>query len=263
MRVAIVTGAASGIGAATALRLHAAGYAVVAADLILPDLILPELTLPDLADGTLPDRDRLVCVVGDAASAADNNMLAALAVQRFGGIDVAVFNAGVTGGGPIDGAAAIDAMDQTFAVNVRGVLHGVRAVMAQLIERRGAVVVTASISGLGGDPGMWAYNSSKAAVINLVRALSIDLGAKGVRVNAVCPGPVNTGMTERARMARPGWHDALARKVPLGRWGEADEVASVIEFLASPAASFVNGVALPVDGGVSAGSGLFDPPTDR
>ena len=146
-------------------------------------------------------------------------------------------------------------------VNVRGVVMGMQAVLPSMLARgSGAIVVTASVSGLGGDPGMWAYNTSKAAVINLVRATAIDVAARGVRVNAVCPGPTHSGMTEPVRESRPEWYAGLRSHVPMQRWGEAAEIAAVIAFLASPAASFVTGVAIPVDGGVTAGTGQFLPP---
>ena len=124
-----------------------------------------------------------------------------------------------------------------------------------------AIAVTASVSGLGGDPGLWAYNAAKGGVINFVRSAALELGREGIRINAVCPGPIHTGMTGALRQSPA--HEALRRHIPLGRWGEADEVASVLVFLCSPAASFVNGAVVPVDGGVSASSAQFTPWGDR
>jgi meso-butanediol dehydrogenase / (S,S)-butanediol dehydrogenase / diacetyl reductase len=117
------------------------------------------------------------------------------------------------------------------------------------------VVVTASVSGLGGDPGLWAYNTAKGGVTNFVRAAALELGREGIRINAVCPGPTHTGMTADIRQSPV--YDELRRHIPLGRWGEPEEIAAVITFLGSPAASFVNGAMVPVDGGVFAGTGQF------
>lgn len=104
---------------------------------------------------------------------------------------------------------------------------------------------------------MWAYNAAKGGVVNFVRAAALELGREGIRVNAVCPGPTHTGMT--AGVLQSSMHEELRRHIPLGRWGEAHEIAAVLTFLASPVASFVNGAIVPVDGGVFAGSAQFTP----
>ena len=105
---------------------------------------------------------------------------------------------------------------------------------------------------------MWAYNTTKGAVINLVRAAAIDLGPDGITVNAVCPGPTETPMTSRLQ-SLPEVHEELRRAIPLQRWGQPEEIAAMIVFLASPAASFVNGAIIPVDGGITASTGQFRP----
>lgn len=246
-RVAIVTGAASGIGRATVERFLSSGMGVVAGDVGGADW--------SWARG----RARLATLTADVTSASGNVALVEAAVTSFGRIDVAVLNAGVAGGGDLVDQP-IEQFDRIMEVNVRGVVLGLKAVLPRMrTARGGAVVITASVSGLGADPGMWAYNASKAGVLNLMRAAAYDNGRHGIRVNAVCPGPTHTGMTNPLRERRPDWYEELRRHVPLQRWGDADEVAAVIEFLASPNASFVTGVALPVDGGISAGSGQFLP----
>jgi NAD(P)-dependent dehydrogenase (short-subunit alcohol dehydrogenase family) len=147
-------------------------------------------------------------------------------------------------------------------VDVWGVVHGLRSGADALrASPAGSVVVTSSVSGLGADPEHWAYNSAKAAVLNLVRSAAWDLAADGIRVNAVAPGPVRTGLTAHLEAQERERFDTLRGSIPLGRWGRPEEVAAVICFLASPAASFVTGVTVPVDGGITAGSGLFRPRT--
>jgi meso-butanediol dehydrogenase/(S,S)-butanediol dehydrogenase/diacetyl reductase len=247
-RVAIVTGAASGIGRATSEQLALAGAAVVAVD-----LDREALTWTDGADGIAP-------LVGDVTSADDNAAAVELARQRFGGLDVLVLNAGLASAGSIE-ALPIETFERVVDVNLRGSVLGLRAAIPALAESdAAAVVMTASVSGLAGDPGMWAYNAAKGGVVNLVRAAAIDLAHRGIRVNGVCPGPTRTGMTSMIENAAPEMYESLRRHVPLQRWGEAGEVASVISFLASQAASFVTGVLIPVDGGVTASTAQFLPP---
>jgi NAD(P)-dependent dehydrogenase (short-subunit alcohol dehydrogenase family) len=151
-------------------------------------------------------------------------------------------------------------VDRVLAVNLRGVMLGVRAAVPALRANGGAIVVTASVSGQYGDPNMWAYNASKGGVINFTRAAAIDLGAQGVRVNAVCPGPIaHTGMTDALERHAPDLYEEMRSHVPVGRWGEPEEVAAAIAWLLSDDASFVTGITLPVDGGVTASTGMIRP----
>ena len=246
--MAVVTGAASGIGRATVERVVAAGGAAVAMDLDGDRL--------DWAAGN----DRIAPLAGDVTSEEANLAAVALAEERFGGLDALVLNAGLPAAGGMEDLP-LEQFDRVVDVNLKGPLLGIRA-GAPALRRRGGggIVITASVSGLGGDPGMYAYNAAKGGVVNLTRSAAIELARDKIRVNAVCPGPIRTHMTEPLLGADPSWADGLRAHIPLQRWGEADEVAAVIEFLASPAASFVTGTVIPVDGGVRAGSGQFRPP---
>ena len=248
-RVAIVTGAASGIGRAVIASFVRSGGSAVAVDRDAD-------TLRWVVDDGLADR--VAVVVGDVTSNETNVAAVDLALERFGRLDSAIFNAGVSmGGGLLD--LPMEDFDQAMNVNVRAVALGIRSVTpAMRAASAGRIVVTASTSGIGGDPNMWAYNTTKGAVINLVRAAAIDLGPDGITVNAVCPGPTETPMTSRLQ-SLPEAHEELRRTIPLQRWGQPEEIAAMIVFLASPEASFVNGAIIPVDGGITASTGQFRP----
>jgi NAD(P)-dependent dehydrogenase (short-subunit alcohol dehydrogenase family) len=252
-RVAIVTGAASGMGRATAERLHRSGWAVVAVDIA-----------SDALAWTAACGEGVRACTADIATEEGNASMVAAATDAFGRLDGVVLNAGVGSSGAID-EQPLDDVDRTLSVNLRGVILGMRAVVPVLrAHGGGAVVVTASISGLFGDGNMWAYNASKGGVVNLVRSVAIDLAHEGIRVNAVCPGGIaGTGMTIPMERHAPDMFEEMRSHVPMQRWGRPEEVAAVIEFLLSDDASFVTGVMVPVDGGVTAGTGQFRPQSAR
>jgi meso-butanediol dehydrogenase/(S,S)-butanediol dehydrogenase/diacetyl reductase len=243
-RVYAVTGAASGIGRATVERLVDEGASVVAVDLSA-----------DALKWTDPV-DRVVSVVGDVTREETNQAMVAAAVRSFGALHGVFLNAGIPGFGLVD-RAPLELFDRVMEVNVRAVVLGIRAALPALREvDGGAIVVTGSTSGLAADPGGWSYNASKAAVINLAKAIALDVAHEGIRVNAVCPGPTRTGMTAPMQ-ARPDSEATMRSRVPMARWGDASELAAAVAFLISPDASFITGVALPVDGGITANTGQF------
>lgn len=243
-KVAIVTGAGTGIGAATAQRFIADGGSVTMTGRRRKKL--------EAASAGL-DPDRVLLWPGDIADAADVEKMVAATVEKFGRLDTLVNNAGVGAFGAFLKTAPDD-WAQVMRINVDGLIHASRAALPHLLASGGSIINVSSVSGIGGDWGMSFYNASKGAVNNLTRSLALEFGSKGVRVNAVAPSITRTEMTDPFL----GNADILAKftdRMPLGRPAEPSEIASVIAFLAGPDASFVNGVILPVDGGVTASNG--------
>jgi meso-butanediol dehydrogenase / (S,S)-butanediol dehydrogenase / diacetyl reductase len=249
-KVVLVTGAGSGIGAATALTFAGDGASVVVADIdaAAADEVVATITA---AGGTA------AAVTANAASSDDIAAAVALAVDRFGGLDIAVANAaGGVAHGPVD---AVDeaAWDEMFAVNVRGAFLVVKHAVPELRRRGGgSLLFTASLGAKQGTAGMATYGATKAAIVNLVKTMALDYAADGIRVNAVCPGAIATPGLTRGRAPL----DAIAAMIPMRRLGDAAEVASVYSFLASDEASYVTGQAIDVDGGWGAGLAPMGPP---
>lgn len=244
-----VTGAASGIGRATAQMLADQGAKVLATDVAADQL--------SWADG-INNIESLVCdVTEEAANVAAVNA----AIERFGKLTGAALNAGVAGAARIDDPNGLEVLRLSLEVNLVGVVHGIRAALPAFRSNGGgAFTVTASTSGIGGDPAMWTYNAAKGAVINLVRSLGVELAHENIRVNAVAPGPTETGMTQGLLADGPNpVSESLRKRVPMQRWGLATEQAAAHCFLLSAQASFITGAILPVDGGITANTGQFDP----
>lgn len=242
-KVVIVTGAASGMGLATARRFLDEGACVAMVDL--------EGQFDHL-DGTLPENTALMLEHDVSDSRAVDEMIETT-VSEFGRLDVLVNNAGKLVSGDIEGISNED-WHRVFRTDVDGIFYSCRAALPHLVSSCGSVVNTVSVSGLGGDWGMSPYNAAKGAAAQLTRALALDFGRKGVRVNSVCPTLTRTGMTtdvmeDEKTLAK--FHE----RISLGRYAEPEDIAAVITFLASDDARFVNGVNLPVDGGLMASNG--------
>lgn len=246
----VITGAASGMGRAAAERLARAGWQVLAVDLNADQL--------QWTAGS-----GIASLVADVSSEADNARIAAEADRLFGGLNAAIFNAGIVGGGSIDDMTT-DLLRRVIDVNLIGPILGIRACLSLLRRRENAaIVVTASTMGLGGDAENWAYGAAKHGLVGLVKSLAREIGWEGIRINALCPGLTETGMTNMIKDIAPEQHQAIASGVPLQRWAQPDEQAAVMEFLISPASSYVNGHALAVDGGAIVGTGLLPPATGK
>jgi NAD(P)-dependent dehydrogenase (short-subunit alcohol dehydrogenase family) len=251
-KVAIVTGAASGIGRATAQRLAAEGASLALVD-------RNEAGLAETAAG-LPDAAGVMQRALDIADESAVEQFVAEVHAHFGRIDVLCNNAGISGG---DYSAITETntalWQQIISVNLMGAVNFTKHAARVMREQRsGAIVNTASVAGIRSGAGGNAYSASKAAVINLTMTSCCDLGEFNVRVNAVCPGLIETGMTapvfERARSA--GKEDRLGSRCELRRYGRPQEIAAAIAFLASEDASYVTGQALAVDGGNTASLNL-------
>ena len=247
-KVVIVTGAAGGIGRATAVRFASEGASIVAVD--LDGRALAETTAAvETAGGTA------TAVEADVGAADDTARYVATAVDTFGGVDVLFNNAGIEGAAaPLD-AYPEDVFDRVIRVNLRGVWLGMRAVTDALRARGGGVIInTASIAGLSGTPGLIAYGASKHAVVGMTKTAAAELAPAGIRVNAVCPAPIETRMMRSIESGmNPDDPEAVKKLVteslPLGRYGEPEEVAALVAFLASDDASYITGGIYPIDGG--------------
>jgi 3alpha(or 20beta)-hydroxysteroid dehydrogenase len=248
-KTAIVTGAANGIGLATVRHFLSDDWSVIGLD-------RDEAGLASLTADTDPATCATLC--GDVARPDDWRRAVSLAQERFGRIDALVNNAGISG--PLLGLAdyPLEAFDEVMAVNVRGVFLGMQAcVPVMQAQGSGAIVNTSSIVGMTGGRHIYAYTASKHAVLGLTKTAAVELAAHGIRVNAVCPSPTATEMMfslERnlAPADPASVRASFATSSPMGRYGEPEEIAAAIVWLCSPAASFVNGIAMPVDGGMLA-----------
>ena len=248
-KVALITGAASGIGEATAKTFAREGATVVVADI-------------NAAAG-----NGVVEAIGGAGGRAvfcETNILdpasienmVAFATGACGRLDILHNNATVVAPGRL-GELSLERWKRALDGGLTSYWYASRlAVNVMLEQGGGAIVNTASVSGLAGDYGLGSYNAVKAAIVNITRVFAIEYARKGIRCNAVCPGPIYTPPIQRAERARPDIHEAIREAIPMGRFGEAQEIANVVLFLASDEASFVTGAAVVADGGLWSHTGM-------
>ena len=253
-KVVLITGAGNGIGRAAALGFASRGAKIVVVD---RDQAAGEATA-----GILHQQgNEALFVPADVTRSADVQNYVKAALDAYGSIDCFYNNAGIEGSVAPTAEYDEDMFDRVMAVNVKGVFLGLRHVLPVMIRQgRGAVVNTASVAGLVGTPSMPAYVASKHAVIGLTKSASGEVARAGVRVNAVCPGPIDTRMIHSlAAMLNPNDPDGVATRyqssIPIGRYGTAEEVANVVIFLCSDLAGNITGAQYVVDGGRTATGG--------
>ncbi len=237
-KVTVVTGATSGIGRATAVAFAARG-AMVAAVGRRKDAL-----------GTLP-QGRIRTYTADLTLEADTERLARSVLQDFEGVDILINAAGIIATGTVETTTLAD-YDRMMNINVRSILHLTQLLLPSIVERKGNIVNVSSVTGLRAFPGVLAYCVSKAAVDQLTRCAALELAPKGVRVNAVNPGVVRTGLHRNSGMDEDSYRAFLERSKtthPLGRVGEPEEIAELILFLASPRAGWITGATYSIDGG--------------
>lgn len=245
-QVALVTGASSGMGLATAEAFAASGAAVVLTDINAQALKAVTERLTAAGNNVLG----LVCDVADEAQVAS---VIARTVAHFGRLDMAFNNAGVQVP-PSDAAdETAENFDRVNGVNLRGVWACMKHELQQMrTQGSGAIVNCSSLGGLVGLPSRAAYHASKHGVIGLTRSAAMEYAPRGIRINAVCPGTINTPMVADMLTEQADAIKEIMRDQPIGRLGESEEIAAAVLWLCSPGASFVLGVALPVDGGFTA-----------
>ncbi len=244
---AVITGAGSGIGRAAALLFAREGASVLAVD-------RDEAAVADTADQVIAAGGRAMAVTADAGNEADVAAFVAQAIKAFGDLDILYANAGISGGTVPFLETTAEQWHEILRVNLVGSFLAIRHAAPHMVARgRGSIVCTASVAGLRANAAGAPYSASKAGVISLVQTAANALIGTGVRVNAVCPGLIETGMTrpifERAR--EWGTEGRIGQFNPLQRAGHPEEIAGAALFLASDESSYVNGQAIAVDGGLS------------
>lgn len=244
-KVALVTGAASGIGKATALAFAREGARVVVSDLTGQTEAGETVAEEICADG-----GEAVFIACDVAEESEVNALVAGTMDRFGRLDAAYNNAGIEGGSAETHACEVETWDRVMSINLRGLWLCMRAEIPHMLAQGGGTIVNcASVAGLVGFQNSPAYTASKHGVVGLTKSAALEYAQRGIRVNAVCPGVIDTPMVGRVTQRDNAAAGRLTEAEPMGRLGTAEEIADAVLWLSSPAASFVTGYPMAVDGG--------------
>lgn len=242
-KLAIVTGASAGIGRAAAIALAREGAAVVIADL---DVERGELTARDMRD----QGSRALFVRTDVSEDASVASMVERTVEEFGGVDIAFNNAGIEGTPAVTHECTPENWHRTLAVNLTGAWSCMRHEIPRMLHRGGGSIVNcSSVAGLVGFATVPAYVASKHGIVGLTRTAALEYAEQGIRVNAVCPGVIDTEMVERFAGGQPEAEAALVASEPVGRMGRPEEIADAVVWLCSSRSSFVTGQAIAVDGG--------------
>jgi NAD(P)-dependent dehydrogenase (short-subunit alcohol dehydrogenase family) len=253
-RVAVVTGAASGIGAATALLLAERGAKVCCAD-------VDPAGAEAVADDIVRAGGQAFSIAVDVVDAGQNERMVEATLEHYGALHIAVLNAGVsTVGSVLD--VPLAEWERVLAVNLRGPFLGLQSCGRRMAESGGSVVITASAMGILSTSMGAAYCTTKAGVLGLMRSAAVDLAPHGIRVNAVCPGTIDTPILGQLHEQPELLLQVMGPTSPSGRIGTPSEVAEVIAFLGSDAASFMTGAAVCVDGGMTSAVGPFGTSSD-
>ncbi len=246
-RTVFVTGAAKGIGRATAEQFVRAGAQVALMDRDGPSVVA--------AAGELQALGSAIAITADVSKAADVARAVDACVERFGGLDILVNNAAVHFARAVD-AYSEDEIDLLLNINLKGALYAVRSALPFLKRSKGSIVSVSSMTGLVGQANGAVYVATKGALISMTKALALELGPDGIRVNCVCPAGVDTPLMRGWAATMPDPEGVLRGQAAMhlmNRMATSEEIASAIMFLASPAAAFITGVALPVEGGATLG----------
>jgi NAD(P)-dependent dehydrogenase (short-subunit alcohol dehydrogenase family) len=245
-KVAIITGASSGIGRATALTFARYGARLALADVTIDAGHETEQMVKDLGA-------EVFFLPTDVTNDEQMSALTRATVETFGGLDCAFNNAGIEGDMAPVADITMENWDRVLDINLRGVWLGMRhQIPAMLADGGGSIVNTASVAGLVGFANLAPYVASKHGVVGLTRAAALEYSAQGIRVNAVCPGVIRTPMVARVLEEDPSLEAQFAEMEPIGRLGEPHEIGEAVAWLCSNSSSFVTGHALPVDGGLTA-----------
>jgi NAD(P)-dependent dehydrogenase (short-subunit alcohol dehydrogenase family) len=252
-KVALITGASGGLGLATALAFARRGASLALVD--LPDRNAEKAITELECVGTTGGR--IAWYAADVTDGPAVNDYFAQTLARFGRIDVVFNNAGIEGTIKSVTEYPDEMFDRVMRVNVRGVWLNLKAAInaMRVAGRGGSIVNTASGTALVGSPGASAYVASKHAVLGLTRCVAAEVAMEAIRVNAICPGPVDTRMMQSIEDQSEGGrfeaHRTIVNKIPMGRYGTPDEIAELVAYLASDAAAFITGAAIAIDGGLT------------